>query len=106
MPVRRVLFWRIMTYGKEFSMKKQIAFVIFAIMAFFCPAASSQTNSPAYASQDPMTNISLEISRISRSVQTLNQRMQAFLDKFTSIGGVSYTEKQQKLLLGLEFLSR
>jgi hypothetical protein len=69
-------------------------------------SAFSQANSPVYQQQDPITNISLELSRISHSVQNLNERLQAFLNKFEAIGGVNYTAKQQKLLLGLEFLVR
>lgn len=63
-------------------------------------------NGQTYQSQDPMTNISAELTNISRSVQTLNERMKAFLDKFSGVGGVNYTDKQQRLLLGLEFLVR
>jgi hypothetical protein len=68
--------------------------------------ALSQSNNPAYQQQDPITNISVELSRISRSVQSLNERLQSFLNKFEAIGGVNYTEKQQKLLLRQEFLVR
>jgi hypothetical protein len=86
-------------------MRKHLLCVGFAFLALSVNALS-QSNNPAYQQQDPITNISVELSRISRSVQSLNERLQSFLNKFEAIGGVNYTEKQQKLLLGLEFLVR
>jgi uncharacterized protein YukE len=75
-------------------------------------AASGQSN-PASAAQpaptysyDPWQNISLELSAISKSVQSLNQSMKAFVDKFEKVGGMNFTEKQQKLVLAMEFLAR
>ena len=86
-------------------MKKRLALIGVALLVLYAEAFS-QTNNPAYQPQDPMTNISLEISRISRSVASLNEKLQTFLTKFEAIGGVNYTQKQQRLLLGLEFLVR
>jgi hypothetical protein len=86
-------------------MTKRLALIGVALLVLYAEAFS-QTNNPAYQSQDPMTNISLEISRISRSVASLNEKLQTFLTKFEAIGGVNYTQKQQRLLLGLEFLVR
>ena len=84
-------------------MKKRLASVSFALLMLGANSLA-QNNAPNYQSQDPMANISIEISRISRSVASLNERMQSFLTKFENLGGVNYSEKQQKLLLGLEFL--
>lgn len=86
-------------------MTKRLALIGVALLVLYAEAFS-QTNNPAYQPQDPMTNISLEISRISRSVASLNEKLQTFLTKFEAIGGVNYTQKQQRLLLGLEFLVR
>ena len=64
-------------------------------------------NPPAnYPSPDPIYNISVEMTNISRSVQTLNERLKAFVDKFEKVGGMTFSEKQQKMVLGLEFLVR
>ena len=63
-----------------------------------------QGNPPNYPTQDPMYNISVEMTNISRSVQTMNERMKAFVDKFDKIGGTTFSEKQEKLVLGLQFL--
>ncbi|MBK6590579.1 MAG: hypothetical protein IPG22_20055 [Acidobacteria bacterium] len=43
---------------------------------------------------------------MSTSVQTLNERLQKFVDKFEKLGGLSFTEKQLELVLGMELLVR
>ena len=55
---------------------------------------------------DPLQNISQEITKISKSVQTFNQSLKELLDKFTSGKNAQFTERQQKLLLGFEVLNR
>jgi hypothetical protein len=61
---------------------------------------------PPQGALDPMANISIEISNISRSVQQLSDRLKSFVDKFEKVGGVTLSEKQQKLVMGLEILVR
>lgn len=79
--------------------------VLFVIFVF--GALGTIAQNPIYTqSQDPMANISAELTNISRSVQTLNERLKAFVDKFEKVGGLTLTEKQQKLVLGLEVLVR
>jgi chromosome segregation ATPase len=48
----------------------------------------------------------MELSAISKSVQSLNRSMQAFVEKFEKVGGLNFTEKQQRLVLAMEFLTR
>lgn len=55
---------------------------------------------------DPLGNISVDISRIAAAVQTLNERLKAFVDKFAAAEGMTLSEKQQKLIMGLEILVR
>lgn len=55
---------------------------------------------------DPIANISLELTQISRSVQQLSERLKLFVDKFEKVGGLSLTEKQQRFIMGLEILVR
>lgn len=67
----------------------------------------SSSNPPAYAAPiDPMGSIAVDLANISRSVQTLNQTLKSFVEKFEKVGGMTFTEKQQKLVLALEFLVR
>ena len=55
---------------------------------------------------DPMAQIATQLTAISRSVQTLSERMKQFVDKFEKVGGLTLTEKQQRLVLGMELLMR
>jgi hypothetical protein len=55
---------------------------------------------------DPMANISLELSNISRSVAQLSERLKTFVDKFEKVGGLTLSEKQQRFIMGLELLVR
>ncbi|HVF47091.1 MAG TPA: hypothetical protein VNA17_05950 [Pyrinomonadaceae bacterium] len=58
------------------------------------------------AQYDPLTSIAGDLNRISASVQMLNERLKSFVDKFEKVGGMTFSEKQQKLVLALEFLVR
>ena len=55
---------------------------------------------------DPMANISMELTNISRSVRQLSERLQTFVDKFEKVGGLTLSEKQQRFIMGLEILVR
>ena len=53
-----------------------------------------------------MSNISVEMTRVSRTVEDLTQKLKEFVDKFEKVGGSSFSEKQQRLVLGMEMLVR
>ena len=53
-----------------------------------------------------MNTIAIEVSRVSQNVQTLSDRLKEFVDKFEKVGGISFNEKQQRLVLGMELLVR
>jgi len=55
---------------------------------------------------DPLQNISQEITRISKSVQSFNKGIQELLEKLMVGKGMQLNERQQKLLLGFEVLNR
>ncbi len=79
------------------------------ILVFAC-SVSAQTGTAAYSVQqpplDPMANISMELTNISRSVQQLSERLKLFVDKFEKVGGLTLSEKQQRFVMGLEILVR
>jgi hypothetical protein len=88
-------------------------FVPVLLLTLLVCSGYSQTDrgdgsTPASVQQslDPMANISVELTSISRSVRQLNERLQAFVDKFEKVGGLSLTEKQQRFIMGLEILVR
>jgi hypothetical protein len=79
------------------------------LLAFSCASyaqADRSTYVPPQQSLDPMANISMELSRISRSVTQLSERLGQFVDKFEKVGGLTLTEKQQRFVMGLEILVR
>jgi hypothetical protein len=83
--------------------------IIPAIIVFFVIVVSASAQSASPASQNPpnanpMEAISTELSSISKSVKTLNQNMKIFLDKVS--GGPAGSDKQQKLLVGLQILTQ
>jgi len=91
---------------------KKIPLLFFSIVFIFSVqvfAQSNQSNISApqtVQTQNPIENISVEISRISKSVEALNLRLKNFSDTFSSNQGLRLTDKQQKLLAAFEFLNR
>jgi len=92
--------------GKEM---KQIIFVLFVLLTGVL-GISAQTNPTDsrqnFPSPEPIQNISQEITKISKSVQTLNSGIKQLLEKFMVGKGMQLSERQQKLLLGFEVLNR
>lgn len=85
-------------------------FTLPMLLLFSC-AIAAQTANPAYGNPqlqtlDPMANISVELTKISRSVQLLSDRLAQFVEKFEKVGGLNLTEKQQRFVMGLEILVR
>lgn len=70
------------------------------------PPSSVSQQTYASTSMDPMSNISMELTNISRSVQLLSDRLKTFVDKFEKVGGLTLSEKQQRFIMGLEILVR
>lgn len=50
--------------------------------------------------------ISMEITKISKSLEELNLKLQKFTETFSSNQGLKLTERQQKILAAFEFLNR
>ncbi len=54
----------------------------------------------------PLDNISIETSKISKSLTTLNKRIKDLLDQIALNKNSPLNERQQKMLLGFEILNR
>jgi hypothetical protein len=81
--------------------------IVLLTLAFSISAQTSNPGPvPVQQSADPMANISVELSNISRSVAQLSERLKTFVDKFEKVGGMNLTEKQQRFIMGLEILVR
>jgi len=68
--------------------------------------AQTHTAGPQVYAADPMANISVEMTRVSRNVQELTDKLKDFVDKFEKVGGITFDQKQQRLVLGMEMLVR
>jgi hypothetical protein len=90
------------TGGIPMKIPVLLSCVLFA--AGICSAQAQYAVQPTYV--DPMSNLNSEVAKISASVASLTKTFQAFVDKFEKVGGLSLTEKQQKLVLAMEILSR
>lgn len=91
-------------------MRMKVFLLTISLLALVC-SASAQAVNPGYAGPpqpalDPIANISMELTNISRSVQTLSERLKLFVDKFEKVGGLTLSEKQQRFIMGLEILVR
>lgn len=84
---------------------------MFSVIAFaFSISVSAQNNQPIPANQQPIQpqiaieNISAELTNVSKSLQIFNKNFKAFLEKLPQ--GLTFSEKQQNLLLSFEILNR
>lgn len=83
----------------------RLFFFLLVFNASWAFSQSTPLNNPVQ-SPTAIDDISAELTKISKFVQTLNQTFKEFLEKSGKIGGVNFTEKQQKILLGFEVLNR
>jgi chromosome segregation ATPase len=91
-------------------MKMKVLFPLVLVLMFVCSAAAQSDRAgftpPQQMPLDPMANISMELTNISRSVAQLSERLKLFVDKFEKVGGLTLSEKQQRFIMGLELLVR
>ena len=91
---------------------KNIPLLFFFIVFIFSTEVFAQSNQSNVSiqnnsqAQNPIENISVEISRIAKSVEALNLKLKNFFNTFSSNQGLRLTDKQQKLLIAFEFLNR
>jgi hypothetical protein len=89
---------------------KSFIFVLFVLLTNAVDgfAQNGQTNLPNYNQPqiDPIQNISKEITKISKSVQSFNANIKDLLEKMQVGKGMQLSDRQQKLLLGFEVLNR
>lgn len=78
--------------------------IIFSIQNF---AQNNQSVAPpdqSVQTTNPVENISAELTKVSKSLQTFNKNFNAFLERLPQ--GLKFSEKQQNLLLAFEILNR
>ncbi len=69
-----------------------------------CLSTSAQTASAP--PEEPSGGMAYDISRIAASVQAMTKTLRDFVDKFAKVEGLSLSEKQQRLVMGMELLVR
>ena len=85
-------------------------FVFFVFVSVFSVQTFAQNSQSIPVNQLPIQtpisieNIAVELTNVSKSLQTFNKNFKAFLDKLPQ--GVQFSEKQQNLLLSFEILNR
>lgn len=84
---------------------KCIATLLSLVFCFgFINVSAQQTENSAVIV--PLENISAQISKISKSLEDLNLKLNNFSQTFNSNQGLRLTEKQQRILFAFEMLNR
>lgn len=85
-------------------MKNKVGLLILVLASAAVSSLAQTSASPAY--RDPIAALSTDVNRISNSVRTLSDTLKAFVDKWEKVSGLTLTEKQQRLVMGMELLTR
>lgn len=83
---------------------KYIAALLSLVFYFGITSLSAQTDNTGFVV--PLENISTQITKISKSLDDLNVKLNSFSQTFDSNQGLRLTEKQQRLLFAFEMLNR
>jgi hypothetical protein len=83
---------------------KRVAAFLSLVFCFGFTSISAQTDNASFVI--PLENISTQITRISKSLDDLNVKLNSFSQTFDSNQGLRLTEKQQRLLFAFEMLNR
>jgi hypothetical protein len=79
--------------------------ICFCVCILFINITFSQTQ-PQSISPNTAENISAQITKIAKSLDTLNSRMKFFSETFTSNQGLRLSDRQQQILFAFELLNR
>ena len=85
--------------------------IAFISAFFFVSSIAAQTtvpvqNPPVYRSADAVENISNDVARTARAVESLSRSWAEFTKSFSSNQGLQMEERERKLILALEVLNR
>lgn len=84
-------------------MKKRLT-VISTFLLCLSFNSLAQQPVPPQVVMDPNTSMAYDISRIATSVQSMTKTLKDFVDKFAKVEGISLSEKQAKLVVGMQLL--
>lgn len=88
---------------------KTKTFLFFVVLFILSRQISAQivqpdNSAPPLQSPNSVDNISIELTKVSKSLQIFNKNFKAFLEKLPT--AIKFSDKQQNLLLGFEILNR
>jgi hypothetical protein len=85
-----------------------IAFIsiLFLVTSIAAQTALPVQNPPVYRSTDAVENISNDVARTARAVESLSRSWVEFTKNFSSNQGLQMEERERKLILALEVLNR
>ena len=87
-------------------------FIASVSVVFFISPTAAQTAvpvtaaQPLYRSVDPIENISNDVAKTARAVESLSRSWAEFMKNFSSNQGLQMEERERKLILALEVLNR
>jgi hypothetical protein len=87
-------------------MKHATIAVVFFLMGVSNIYSQQVATVPGSQAVNQLDAITIELSKISRSVDRLQNNWKSFFEQFTTNQGVRLTERQQKLLLAFEVMNR
>lgn len=86
-------------------------FILFFVFILIFSAIVTAQNFPAKQASEPPTletieKLTKEVSDISKSLATFNERLSLFLESLNKYKGIQLSERQQRLLFGYEILNQ
>src|SRR5262249_25857318 len=87
---------------KEKSMNAKL-FLVSAFLLSVAVSANAQNSPPNYPNVD-ISGVALELNKISRSVDVMNERLKTYLEKNASTNA-TLSDSRQKIILGIQALT-
>lgn len=83
-----------------------LSVLVLSTIGFGQTQASQPSQQSAYRSSDPIENISNDVSRTARALESLSKTWAEFVNSFSTNQGLQLDARQRNLLLALEVLNR
>jgi predicted nucleic acid-binding Zn-ribbon protein len=91
---------------KHPMLKASLGILFLSMIATGQAVGTQQNRQPPIRSSDPIENISNDVFRTARAVESLSRTWAEFAKSFSTNQGLQLDEKQRNLLLALEVLNR
>lgn len=78
--------------------------IALTFVLFLSVSLSAQQPGAQQIALDPTTSMAYDMARVAASVQTMTKTLKDFVDKFAKAEGVALSERQAKLVVGMQIL--